>query len=28
EGKDGPENVVLEVKNWRSANGKPGFKDK
>ncbi|WP_327209430.1 bacteriocin immunity protein [Pseudomonas fluorescens] len=27
EGKDGPENVVLEVKNWRSANGKPGFKD-
>lgn len=27
EGKDGPEKVVVEVKKWRSANGKPGFKD-
>jgi hypothetical protein len=27
EGKDGPEKVVIEVKKWRSANGKPGFKD-
>ncbi|PKA67951.1 colicin immunity protein/pyocin immunity protein [Pseudomonas baetica] len=27
EGKDGPEEVVIEVKKWLSANGKPGFKD-
>lgn len=25
-GKDGPEAVVKEVKEWRAANGKPGFK--
>lgn len=25
-GKDGPEAVVAEVKAWRAANGKPGFK--
>lgn len=25
-GKSGPEAVVLEIKNWRAANGKPGFK--
>ncbi|MDI2593948.1 bacteriocin immunity protein [Pseudomonas sp. 681] len=25
-GKDGPEAVVAEVKSWRAANGKPGFK--
>ncbi|MBC3363243.1 MULTISPECIES: bacteriocin immunity protein [unclassified Pseudomonas] len=25
-GKSGPEAVVKEVKKWRSANGKPGFK--
>ncbi|MBF6033941.1 bacteriocin immunity protein [Pseudomonas sp. P155] len=26
-GKEGPERVVLEIKNWRKANGKSGFKD-
>ena len=26
-GKEGPERVVLEIKNWRKANGRPGFKD-
>ncbi|MCY1405080.1 Colicin-E2 immunity protein [compost metagenome] len=26
EGKDGPEAVVQEIKAWRAANGKPGFK--
>jgi len=25
-GKSGPEAVVAEVKAWRAANGKPGFK--
>ncbi|WP_220087649.1 bacteriocin immunity protein [Pseudomonas fluorescens] len=25
-GKSGPDAVVAEVKAWRSANGKPGFK--
>jgi hypothetical protein len=25
-GKSGPEAVVKEVKEWRAANGKPGFK--
>ncbi|MBN3863954.1 bacteriocin immunity protein [Pseudomonas frederiksbergensis] len=25
-GKSGPEAVVSEIKNWRAANGKPGFK--
>ncbi|WP_256573476.1 MULTISPECIES: bacteriocin immunity protein [unclassified Pseudomonas] len=25
-GKDNPEAVVNEIKNWRAANGKPGFK--
>ncbi|MDF0732707.1 bacteriocin immunity protein [Pseudomonas entomophila] len=25
-GKDGPEFIVAEVKAWRAANGKPGFK--
>ncbi len=25
-GKSGPEAVVAEVKTWRAANGKPGFK--
>lgn len=24
---DSPEGVVQEVKEWRQANGKPGFKD-
>jgi len=24
---DSPEGVVKEVKEWRQANGKPGFKD-
>ncbi|MBT0731679.1 bacteriocin immunity protein [Rosenbergiella nectarea] len=28
EGKDdSPESIVQEVKEWRQANGKPGFKD-
>ena len=26
EGKGGPEGIVKEVKEWRAANGKPGFK--
>lgn len=26
-GKDGPEAIVSEVKAWRAANGKPGFKN-
>ena len=26
EGKDGPEAVVAEIKAWRAANGRPGFK--
>lgn len=26
EGRSGPEAVVKEVKQWRAANGKPGFK--
>jgi hypothetical protein len=26
EGKDSPEAIVQEVKDWRAANGKPGFK--
>lgn len=26
EGNDGPEAIVAEVKAWRTANGKPGFK--
>ncbi|WP_397457614.1 bacteriocin immunity protein [Pseudomonas asplenii] len=26
DGKSGPEAVVKEVKEWRAANGKPGFK--
>ena len=25
-GKGGPEAIVKEVKEWRAANGKPGFK--
>jgi len=25
-GKEGPEAVVAEIKAWRAANGKPGFK--
>lgn len=25
-GKSGPEAVVKEIKEWRAANGKPGFK--
>ncbi|HCN66295.1 MAG TPA: bacteriocin immunity protein [Pseudomonas sp.] len=25
-GKSGPEAVVKEIKEWRSSNGKPGFK--
>ncbi|MFI8398294.1 bacteriocin immunity protein [Pseudomonas sp. Choline-02u-1] len=25
-GKSGPENIVAEVKRWRAAEGKPGFK--
>lgn len=24
---DSPEGIVQEVKEWRQANGKPGFKD-
>ena len=26
EGKSGPEAILKEVKEWRAANGKPGFK--
>lgn len=26
-GKSGPEAVVAEIKNWRAANGKSGFKE-
>jgi hypothetical protein len=26
-GKSGPENIVAEVKRWRAAHGKTGFKD-